>query len=917
MDDIVQRLHRAGFNLGVVEASDTRKDIVVLMMKPRNVALNRAWVELQRARWMRPESGVSQARVKHLHQMTLADRLQVQGRMIELSAEHGGADFPNFEHVKVHPNVAVIFPLSDRVFAAQFLKEWWRRLLHTIRPGQPDLLNMAAQTHDRLRSMPGALKTKGKEIGRGAVDAVSGVASDLAALKVGRATNRVMGTIDGAVGSAASPGVDELGKVWKRFEGRDKWFVDELRHRYGDEVAFYFAFTTFYTTALCPLAVFGLLYQLSVYFLDYTTYLRWLAVLSIFVVAIYAPMFLKLWKQRSISLSVEWESHDLEEIPYENPFKSEEPVGGDHVKARSSLLLERVVIYGAQVGCVLFGLLGLFAMTAFFVQLYVTAKVIPVCGSEAYNSTVAASNTTATTSEEKWWSWDCVDTEFPEILYHGRWIPVVFVCAMAGIMLDLVFTSLFEWVATVFTKLENRSLESTYTKSLVTKQFAFNWISYFGWFLLLSLVYVPFGNTVHKLLREYIGDWAVGGEHSKWDDDAIAIDEMFIIPLVVSQASMLIFETFVPYIQRKLAMRVRRKQLLINKRLRENKGLATAMQRFNRLDKLGVVANLGKAAHLGLSGAKAVTGAAGAVANAVTGRNHRSTAGTARDSIGTLPQDCQMSLNDPEYWIERLTRRTQTQIKFVDKWAGLEEDADIAAEIYEEGSREKLVLTAEYLDLVIQFGYILMFTGIWPLAPLMGVINNLFEIIGDAFKMMLDCRMSVPHRSSSIGLWEHCLLVETLLAVPVVAFQIVVTTGQAEAWGEALDYDNCGSNGTMRPNWNCSAFCSGECEAEVLSEERLALWVGLEHIALFLLGITWLAVAERPEWVSMQIEAKTEQHKHELTASLKHWAGGGRKLSAVGHFVHSVDHRHQAFGGSSSAPEAPLQSVQSGVVAAP
>lgn len=63
----------------------------------------------------------------------------------------------------------------------------------------------------------------------------------------------------------------------------------------------------------------------------------------------------------------------------------------------------------------------------------------------------------------------------------------------------------------------------------------------------------------------------------------------------------------------------------------------------------------------------------------------------------------------------------------------------------------------DYAEMATQFGYIVLWSVIWPLAPLGGLINNFFEMRGDALKICVHTRRPVPLRTDSIGPWLEIL----------------------------------------------------------------------------------------------------------------------------------------------------------------
>ncbi|XP_068169094.1 anoctamin-9-like [Antennarius striatus] len=71
----------------------------------------------------------------------------------------------------------------------------------------------------------------------------------------------------------------------------------------------------------------------------------------------------------------------------------------------------------------------------------------------------------------------------------------------------------------------------------------------------------------------------------------------------------------------------------------------------------------------------------------------------------------------------------------------------------------------EFLEMVIQFSFTTIFVAAFPLAPLLALINNIFEIRLDAIKMVKLERRLVPRKTNDIGVWTKVLEVVGVLAV--------------------------------------------------------------------------------------------------------------------------------------------------------
>lgn len=82
----------------------------------------------------------------------------------------------------------------------------------------------------------------------------------------------------------------------------------------------------------------------------------------------------------------------------------------------------------------------------------------------------------------------------------------------------------------------------------------------------------------------------------------------------------------------------------------------------------------------------------------------------------------------------------------------------------------------EYLEMVIQYGFITIFVVAFPLAPFFALINNIFEMRLDAKKFLLYYRRSVPKRVRDIGSWYRIMQIICRLSVMSNAFIIAFSS---------------------------------------------------------------------------------------------------------------------------------------------
>ncbi|NXN95897.1 ANO6 protein, partial [Rhinopomastus cyanomelas] len=88
----------------------------------------------------------------------------------------------------------------------------------------------------------------------------------------------------------------------------------------------------------------------------------------------------------------------------------------------------------------------------------------------------------------------------------------------------------------------------------------------------------------------------------------------------------------------------------------------------------------------------------------------------------------------------------------------------------------KLGLFHEYLEMVIQFGFVTLFVASFPLGPLLALFNNMLEIRLDAWKLTSQFRRMVPQKAQDIGAWQPIMQGIAVLAVATNAMIIAFTS---------------------------------------------------------------------------------------------------------------------------------------------
>lgn len=85
------------------------------------------------------------------------------------------------------------------------------------------------------------------------------------------------------------------------------------------------------------------------------------------------------------------------------------------------------------------------------------------------------------------------------------------------------------------------------------------------------------------------------------------------------------------------------------------------------------------------------------------------------------------------------------------------EEADFLSRVRDEAELDVYDVTVDYREMVIQFGYLSLFSVIWPLTACSFLVNNWVEARSDAMKIAISSQRPIPWRADSIGPWLNAL----------------------------------------------------------------------------------------------------------------------------------------------------------------
>ncbi|XP_037087144.1 anoctamin-5-like isoform X2 [Pollicipes pollicipes] len=202
---------------------------------------------------------------------------------------------------------------------------------------------------------------------------------------------------------------------------------------------------------------------------------------------------------------------------------------------------------------------------------------------------------------------------------------------------------------------------------------------------------------------------------------------------------------------------------------------------------------------------------------------------------------------------------------------------------------DTLSLFEEYLEMVIQYGFVTLFVAAFPLAPFFALINNIGEIRLDAYKYVTQVRRPLAQRVQDIGAWYGILRGITYLAVTFNALVIAFTSDFIPRLVYWYKYSESGTldgyiNGTLSV-FNTSDFPPGYAPDPQIDDRkfetcryrgfrtppdsehpyetnmmywhvfgaRLAFVAIFEHVVIGLTGVMAYAIPDIPGNVKVQI----------------------------------------------------------------
>ena len=155
-------------------------------------------------------------------------------------------------------------------------------------------------------------------------------------------------------------------------------------------------------------------------------------------------------------------------------------------------------------------------------------------------------------------------------------------------------------------------------------------------------------------------------------------------------------------------------------------------------------------------------------------------------------------------------------------------------DVLEQAESGEYDLFNEYLEIVLEFGYLVLFAECFPLAPLFVVVINNLELRSDIFKLSTIIRRPQCARKRNIGSWH---LIFKFLAILSIFTNILITITYSEDT-MLKSYVNQG-----------------------LGASQLLKFFVLEHLVFFVIILIRLLIKSQTYWVTLFLQRRDHNMK--------------------------------------------------------
>ncbi|ETV96221.1 hypothetical protein H310_10411 [Aphanomyces invadans] len=520
-------------------------------------------------------------------------------------------------------------------------------------------------------------------------------------------------------------------------------FSAHVKTYFGERVAYYFCFLDCYNQSLIPIAIVGVVFTLSRPYLGTAMYMQLLVVWGFFVSVIWSFWFLKRWRRHNSALNFAWKN-DLHTkfLLYPNPnFQGSERYNPVTNK------MEVVYAWWKRIPVYVFVTIFMVVQIA-IMMLFIAAWIT---------------------------TYETFQIRFPDTGFGG----VQWFCVLGGGIVFGLFVDVVQWelvvktMAHLCTQWENWRTTEQFERSLIRKLFFMDFLNIYTWFFLLAFVYVVPGagdtitNALNSVLFQdepnccfgpYLDKWSKlctscpppwhrlphGGSLTQcnpckgyvtFDMKHLNLESLFVTPVVVAQLLNLLIQLLVPWA-------LRRRHVALRKRT-DQQALAMLTTQDARKRDAAILGTL----EYGESTAADIV--------------EPTTVSTGVQKTTRLASD---------------SKAKGLQVN-VQAWDALHR---VAREVLFQGKQDQYDPYDDYHTAMVQYGFVVMFSMLWPLMPLCCFCINALKYRADGYRLCTKMQRPLPQKAGGIGEWYTMFVILACMGVIVYTGLVFVSTGAVE-----------------------------------------------------------------------------------------------------------------------------------------
>jgi len=160
----------------------------------------------------------------------------------------------------------------------------------------------------------------------------------------------------------------------------------------------------------------------------------------------------------------------------------------------------------------------------------------------------------------------------------------------------------------------------------------------------------------------------------------------------------------------------------------------------------------------------------------------------------------------------------------------------------------------DYLEMVVQFGYVTLFASAFPLCSIITIVFLFIEARSDMFKLLYLCRRPIVHRVNNIGVWSKVLMCMMVLSMITNCFLFGFASEQLATWAPEMYETYSDGDQWIKPGYGRYVvgivFCA-------------------EHVLILIVVLCHFLVSDSPRHVKLELERR-DYVKKQLLKELQH-----------------------------------------------